>query len=101
MLQIPLKFTKHFSSIVSVVTQVCIMEMRKAKERCFQSFKGFTVIITALVHFDSTVIACDAWLMISAVLSYRFADGSEKPISFVFRVLMDTEKINLQVEKKG
>ena len=37
--EIPSKFAKHFSSIVPFVTQVYTMELGKARERCFQSFK--------------------------------------------------------------
>ena len=57
------------------------------------------------MHFDPKhpiVLACDASAHgISAVLSHRFTDGSEKPIGFVSRTLTDTEKKYSQVEKEG
>ena len=58
-----------------------------------------------LVHFDPVhpiVLACDASAhRVGAVLSHKFADGSEKPIGFVSRTLTDTERKYSQVEKEG
>ena len=58
-----------------------------------------------LVHFDPVhliVLAYDASAHgIGAVLSHKFADGSEKPIGFVSRTLTDTEKKYPQVEREG
>ena len=49
-----------------------------------------------LVHFDPVlliVLFCDVSADgISAMLSYNFADGLEKPIGFVSRTLTDAEK---------
>ena len=58
-----------------------------------------------LVHFGPAhpiVLACDASAHgICAVLSHKFAGGSEKLIGFVSRTLTDTEKKYPQVEKEG
>ena len=57
-----------------------------------------------LVHFDPVypiVLACDASAHgVGAVLSHKFADGSEKPISCVSRTLTDTEKKYSLVRRK-
>ena len=57
------------------------------------------------MHFDQVypiILACDASAHgIGAVLSHKFPDASEKPISFVSGTLTDTEKKYPQVEKEG
>ena len=57
-----------------------------------------------LVHFDLVlpiVLSCDASADgISAMLSYNFADGLEKPIAFVSRTLTDAEKKYSQIVKE-
>ena len=77
----------------------------KHESDAFKASKKLLLSSQILVHFDPAhpiVLACDASAHdIRAVLSHKFADGSEKPIGFVSRTLTDTEKKYPQVEKEG
>ena len=79
--------------------------MEKQESDAFKASKDLVLSSQILVHFDPAhpiVLACDASAhRIGAVLSHKFANASEKPISFVSRTLTDTEKKYLQVEKEG
>ena len=77
----------------------------KQESDAFKASKNLLLSLQILVHFDPAppiVLACDASAHgVGAVLSHKFADGSEKPIGFVSRTLTDTEKKYSQVEKEG
>ncbi len=76
------------------------------KERnAFQASKQLLTSSQVQVHFDPTkelLLACDASpYEIGAVLSHRFADGTERPIGYVSRTLSPAEKNYSQIEKEA
>ena len=74
-------------------------------EKAFTRIKEELCSPTVLVPFDpqkQIVLATDASPYgISAVLSHRFPDGSEKPIAFYSRVLTETEQRYSQIDKEA
>ena len=58
-----------------------------------------------LIHFDPTkslVLVCNASPVgVCAILSHRFDDGTEKPISYVSRTLTPAERIYSQLDKEA
>ena len=76
----------------------------KQENDAFEASKDLLLSSQILVHFDPVhpiVLTCDASAHgVGAVLSQKFADGSEKTIGFVSRTLTDTEKKYSQVEKE-
>ena len=75
------------------------------QEKAFTESKKLLLSSQLLVHFDPTLeiqLACDASAYgISAVLSHKMPNGSEKPVGFVSRTLSDAEKKYSQIEKEA
>lgn len=80
----------------------------KWSEQCERSFRLIKEIMTSdqvLVPFDTTkpvVLATDASPFgVSAILSHRFPDGTDRPIAFYSRVLTPTEQKYSQYDKEA
>ena len=75
------------------------------ERRAFEASKELLVSSQVLVHFDSKlelVLACDASAYgVGTVVSHCMPDGTEKPIVFASRTLLDTERCYSQVEKEA
>ena len=102
------KFLPNLSSTLAPLYQLLCVSARwrwTAKER--EAFKASKQLLTSskvLTHFDPSeelILAGDASPYgIGAVLSHRFADGSEKPIGYASRTLSPAEKNYSQIEKE-
>ena len=102
------KFLPNLSSTLAPLYQLLCVSSRwrwTAKER--EAFKASKQLLTSskvLTHFDPSeelILAGDTSPYgIGAVLSHRFADGSEKPIGYASRTLSPAEKNYSQIEKE-
>ena len=76
-----------------------------AQKKAFEEVKALLTSDSVLVHYDpdvELVLACDASPYgVGAVLSHRFPDGEQKPITFASRSLGVAEKKYSQLEKEG
>ena len=77
----------------------------KECREAFESAKQKIVAPNVLVHYDSTLpitLAADASVYgLGAVIPHTMSDGSERPIAFVSRTLLSSEKNYSQVEKEA
>jgi hypothetical protein len=80
----------------------------KWSDQCVDSYRKLKQIIASeplLVHFDPRlpiVVACDASPVgISAILSHRYEDGSERPIIFKAKALDATQRKYSQIDKEA
>ena len=77
----------------------------KHHEQAFNSLKKLISSDDVLVHYDEKlplVLTCDASPYgIGAVLSHKFADGSEKPIAFYSRTLSKAERNYAQIDREA
>lgn len=78
---------------------------RKEQEDALFKAKQMLTSANVLILFDpkkELLLACDASPYgISAVLSHRMEDGSERPIAFASRSLSQAERKYYQLEKEG
>ena len=75
------------------------------QDKAFKASKELLVSSQVLVHFDSElplVVACDASPYgLEAVLSHKYANGSERPIGYASRSLSSAERNYSQLEREG
>ena len=75
------------------------------QDKAFKASKELLVSSQVLVHFDSElplVVACDASPYgLGAVLSHKYANGSERPIGYASRSLSSAERNYSQLEREG
>ena len=75
------------------------------QHKAFTQSKELLLSSQVLVHFDPKLeirLACDASdYGIGAVLSHGMLDGTEKPVGFFSRTLLNTEKKYSQIEKEA
>ena len=74
------------------------------QDKAFKASKELLVSSQVLVHFDSELplVACDASPYgLGAVLSHKFANGSERPIGYASRSLSSAERNYSQLEREG
>jgi hypothetical protein len=103
------RFLPHLSTILaplhSLLQKNTSWKWEKRQQDAFISVKQMLRTDSVLVHFDRTLpilLECDASPYgLGAVLSHRFPDGSERPISFASRSLSPAEKNYSHLEKEG
>ena len=75
------------------------------QQKAFDEIKSMLTSECLLAHYDPTqelVIACDASpYSVGAVLSHRYENAQERPITFASRSLAPAEKNYSQLEKEG
>ena len=103
------KFLPNLSTTLSPLYELLKSSTKwlwsRRHSEAFQTAKNLLTSSKLLVHFDPArelMLSCDASAYgIGAVLSHKFADGSEKPIGFASRTLSTAEKNYSQIEKEG
>ena len=79
--------------------------MERQTKRAFEMAKQALVSSYVLAHFDPSLeieIACDAFPYgIGAVLSQRWSNSTERPVTFASRSLNETERKYSQLDKEG
>ena len=103
------KFLQNVSSILhplySLLQKSATWKWSQGQREAFRASKKLMTSSQMLVHFDpekELIPSCDASQYgIGAVLAYRMADGTEKPIGFVSRTLTAAEKNYSQIEHEG
>ena len=75
------------------------------QEKALKQAKQMLQSSSLMVHFDPSedlILSCDASPYgVGGVLSHKMEDGSEKPIVFTSRTLLDAEKKYSQLEKEA
>ena len=103
------KFLPNLSTTLSPLYELLKSSTKwlwsRRHSEAFQTAKNLLTSSKLLVHFDPArelMLSCGASAYgIGAVLSHKFADGSEKPIGFASRTLSTAEKNYSQIEKEG
>ncbi|XP_037929169.1 uncharacterized protein K02A2.6-like [Teleopsis dalmanni] len=103
------KFIKQFSIIAAPLNELrknnAVFKWTAYHEDAFQALKNAMIKATELVHYDDKkpiVLAVDASKYgIGAVISYRYADGSEKPIAYASKKLNSSQERYSQIEKEA
>ena len=103
------KFLPNLATTLSPLYELLQKNKRwlwgKQQESAFRQAKEFLTSAEILVHFDPSkelLLACDASPYgVAAVLSHKFADGSDRPIAYASRTLSPAEKKYAQIEKEG
>ena len=103
------KFMPNLATILTPLYQLLRKDSRwrwsQKEERFFNISKKLLTSSDVLVHYNpqhKLVLACDASAYgVGAVLSYKFPDGSERPIGYASHLLSPAERNYSQLEKEG
>ncbi len=103
------KFLPDLSRVLAPLYELLQKDVKwswgAAQKKAFEEVKALLTSDSVLVHYDpdvELVLACDASPYgVGAVLSHRFPDGEQKPITFASRSLGVAEKKYSQLEKEG
>ena len=103
------KFLPNLSStlhpLYRLLKKDAVWQWGAEQAKAFKASKELLTSSNFLTHFDSSldiILACDASnYRLGAVLSHRFADGSERPIAYASRTLNPAERNYSQLEKEG
>ncbi|XP_037942747.1 uncharacterized protein K02A2.6-like [Teleopsis dalmanni] len=103
------KFIKQFSILAAPLNELrkknAVFKWTAYHEDAFQALKNAMIKATELVHYDDKkpiVLAVDASKYgIGAVISHRYADGSEKPIAYASKKLNSSQERYSQIEKEA
>ncbi|XP_037942899.1 uncharacterized protein K02A2.6-like [Teleopsis dalmanni] len=103
------KFIKQFSILAAPLNELrkknAVFKWTAYHEGAFQALKNAMIKATELVHYDDKkpiVLAVDASKYgIGAVISHRYADGSEKPIAYASKKLNSSQERYSQIEKEA
>lgn len=103
------KFLPNLSSVLHPLN--CLLQNGNKwhwSQECEKAFKQAKQLVTSdnvLTHYDPQLplkLACDASPYgIGAVLSHRFADGTERPIAFASRSLNAAERNYAQIDREA
>ncbi|XP_055910825.1 uncharacterized protein K02A2.6-like [Eupeodes corollae] len=103
------KFIQNFSSKASALNQLRRHDKKfvwgTEQSTAFNLLKNDIINAVQLIHFDENVplvLATDASKTgIGAVLSHRYSDGTEKPISFASKTLNEHQAKYSQIEREA
>ena len=103
------KFIPRLSTLIHPLNQLLqkdrLWAWNEECQRAFQSAKEELMSDKVLVHYDlgkPLYLATDASAYgVGAVISHRFADGSERPIAYASRTLSKSEQQYSQLEKEA
>lgn len=103
------RFIPNYSEIMQPINYLSKENVKfNWDKKCEEAFKKIKAIINSeavLVHFDPTLellLATDASPhAVSAVLSHKFPDNSERPIKFASQTLSDTQKKYAHIDKEA
>ena len=103
------KFIPRLSTLLAPLNlwlrKNAVYKWGESQRQAFVKAKQLLISSPVLIHYDQDkeiILSCDASPYgVGAVLSHRMEDGSEKPISFASRTLVDAETRYSQLDKEG
>lgn len=103
------KFISGLATVAAPLHQLLKKDSKwqwtSSEQSSFDSIKSILTSAPTLVHYDPVkpiILSCDASPFgVGAILSHRFADKTEKPISFASRTLSSSEKNYAHIDKEA